>query len=75
MLLGKAAGGLSASTIALLKEAWSEEHARWSELSVGQTRRLLLGRRHPCPGEAGGERAVFGGHHRPHRTGKTSSSG
>jgi hypothetical protein len=28
-LLGKDAGGLSASTIALLKEAWSDEHARW----------------------------------------------
>jgi putative transposase len=30
-LLGKDAGGLSASTIARLKEAWSEEHARWSK--------------------------------------------
>jgi len=29
-LLGKDAPGLSASTIARLKEAWSEEHARWS---------------------------------------------
>jgi putative transposase len=28
-LLGKDAGGLSASTVARLKEAWSEEHARW----------------------------------------------
>ena len=35
-LLGKEAGGLSASTVARLKEAWSEEHARWSrrDLSV-----------------------------------------
>jgi putative transposase len=30
-LLGKDAGGLSASTITRLKEAWSEEHARWSK--------------------------------------------
>jgi transposase-like protein len=29
-LLGKDAGGLSASTISRLKEAWAEEHARWS---------------------------------------------
>ena len=30
-LLGKDAGGLSATTIGRLKEAWSEEHARWSK--------------------------------------------
>jgi putative transposase len=30
-LLGKDAGGLSASTIGRLKEAWSDEHARWSK--------------------------------------------
>jgi len=30
-LLGKDAGGLSAATISRLKEAWSEEHARWSK--------------------------------------------
>ena len=30
-LLGKDAGGLSASTIGRLKEAWSEEHTRWSK--------------------------------------------
>jgi transposase-like protein len=29
-LLGKDAGGLSASTIGRLKDAWSDEHARWS---------------------------------------------
>ena len=29
-LLGKDAGGLSASTIGRLKDAWSEEYARWS---------------------------------------------
>jgi putative transposase len=29
-LLGKGAAGLSASTIARLKDAWSEEHVRWS---------------------------------------------
>jgi transposase-like protein len=28
-LLGEEAGGLSASTVARLKEAWTEEHARW----------------------------------------------
>jgi putative transposase len=30
-LLGKEAGGLSASTIARLKDAWSDEHAHWSK--------------------------------------------
>jgi transposase-like protein len=30
-LLGKDAGGLSASTIGRLKEAWSQEHTRWSK--------------------------------------------
>src|SRR5205085_12208969 len=30
-LLGRDAGGLSASTIGRLKEAWCEEHARWSK--------------------------------------------
>jgi hypothetical protein len=29
-LLGKDAGGLSASTIGSLKDAWSDEHLRWS---------------------------------------------
>ncbi len=30
-LLGKEAGGLSAATVARLKEAWAEEHARWQK--------------------------------------------
>jgi transposase-like protein len=30
-LLGPDAGGMSASTVARLKEAWAEEHARWSK--------------------------------------------
>ena len=33
-LVGKGAPGLSASTIARLKEAWSEEHARWQKRSA-----------------------------------------
>jgi hypothetical protein len=51
-LLGKDAGGLSATTVGRLKEAWSEEHARWSKRrrqscsSVRQvkTRSILLQR-------------------------------
>src|ERR1700678_3872022 len=31
VLLGKDAGGLSASTIGRLKDTWSDEHARWSK--------------------------------------------
>ena len=43
-LLGPDAGGLSASSIARLKEAWSGEHARVVQTrSLGQTLRLLLG--------------------------------
>jgi transposase-like protein len=30
-LVGKDAGGLSATTVGRLKEVWSEEHARWSK--------------------------------------------
>ena len=37
-LLGKDAGGLSASTVARLKEAWSEEHARWSQRDLSTKR-------------------------------------
>jgi putative transposase len=37
-LLGKDAGGLSASTIARLKEAWSGEHARWSKRDLSAKR-------------------------------------
>ena len=37
-LLGKDAGGLSASTITRLKDAWSEEHARWSKRDLSAKR-------------------------------------
>ncbi len=37
-LLGKDAGGLSASTISRLKEAWSEEYARWSKRDLSAKR-------------------------------------
>jgi putative transposase len=37
-LLGKEAGGLSASTIGRLKEAWSEEHMRWSKRDLSAKR-------------------------------------
>ena len=37
-LLGKDAGGLSASTIGRLKEAWSEEHTRWSKRNLSAKR-------------------------------------
>jgi hypothetical protein len=41
-LLGKDAGGLSASTISWLKEAWSEEHVRWSKRDLSTKRYVLL---------------------------------
>jgi transposase-like protein len=37
-LLGKDAGGLSASAVGRLKEAWSEEHARWSKRDLSAKR-------------------------------------
>lgn len=37
-LLGKDAGGLSASTISRLKEAWLEEHVRWSKRDLSAQR-------------------------------------
>jgi putative transposase len=37
-LLGQDAGGLSASTIGRLKEAWSDEHARWSRRDLSSKR-------------------------------------
>ena len=37
-LLGKEAGGLSASTVGRLKDAWSEEHARWSRRDLSAKR-------------------------------------
>jgi transposase-like protein len=37
-LLGKDAGGLSASTIARLKDAWADEHARWLERDLSAKR-------------------------------------
>jgi Transposase, Mutator family len=37
-LLGKDAGGFSASTVARLKDAWSEEHARWSKRDLSAKR-------------------------------------
>jgi putative transposase len=37
-LLGKDAGGLSASTIGRLKDAWSDEHLRWSERDLSGKR-------------------------------------
>jgi putative transposase len=37
-LLGKDAGGLSASTVARLKDAWSDEHLRWSKRDLSAKR-------------------------------------
>jgi putative transposase len=37
-LLGKDAGGLSASTISRLKEAWAQEHAHWSKRDLSAKR-------------------------------------
>jgi transposase-like protein len=37
-LLGKDAGGVSATTVGRLKEAWSEEHARWSKRDLSAKR-------------------------------------
>ena len=36
-LLGKDAGGLPATTVGRLKEAWSQEHARWSKRDLSMS--------------------------------------
>jgi putative transposase len=41
-LLGRDAGGLSAATVARLKEAWSEEHARWARRDLSTKRYLYF---------------------------------
>ena len=41
-LLGKDAGGLSASTIGRLKDAWSEEHTRWSKRDLAAKRHVYF---------------------------------
>ena len=41
-LVGKDAPGLSASTIARLKEAWSQEHARWQKRDLSAKRYLYF---------------------------------
>ena len=52
-LLGKDAGGLSASTIARLKEAWVDEHTHWRDRDLSAKRICLrLGRWHLRPGPA-----------------------
>src|SRR4029077_10088153 len=68
-LLGKDAGGLSASTIGRLKDAWSDEQLEQAR-SVRQALRLLLGRRHPRPGSPGGRSPVLARHHWCHARGQ-----
>ena len=41
-LLGKDAGGLSASSIARLKEAWVDEHARWRDRDLSAKRYVYV---------------------------------
>jgi transposase-like protein len=41
-LLGPDAGGLSASTIARLKEGWADEHARWRERDLSSKRYVYV---------------------------------
>ena len=41
-LLGRDAGGLSASTIGRLKEAWCEEHTRWSKRDLSAKRYIYF---------------------------------
>src|SRR4051794_9389732 len=41
-LVGKNAPGLSASTIARLKEGWTEEHERWQKRDLSMKRYVYL---------------------------------
>ena len=51
-LLGKDAGGLSATTVGRLKEAWSEEHARWSKRDLS-AKVSCVGQYGSCLGTSG----------------------
>jgi hypothetical protein len=63
-LVGSDAGSLSASTIARLKEIWTDEHVLWLERDLGQALCLPLGRRHSRAGQTGRRGAM----HRHHRS-------
>jgi putative transposase len=48
-LLGKDAGGVSASTVGRLKQAWSQEHAGWSKRDLSAKRYVnFWADGHPC---------------------------
>jgi putative transposase len=64
-LVGKAASGLSASTIARLKEVWGEEHARWQKRDLSAKRYVYCWADGiPFGGPARGTGAVHSGDHR-----------
>jgi hypothetical protein len=78
-LLGKDASGLSATTIARLKDVWIDEHKRWSERDLSaksyvQELRLRLGRRRLPAGASGGRGAMHPGHHRRHAGGQEGAA-
>jgi putative transposase len=52
-LLGKDAGGLSASTIARLRDVWANQHTRWQKRDLSVKRYVYLGRRKAAE-ESGG---------------------
>ena len=63
-LLGKDAPGLSASTIARLKEVWIDEHEHWKKRDLCQALRLRVGRRHLPAGPPRRRQAMHPGDHR-----------
>ena len=74
-LLGKDAGGLSATTIGRLKEAWSEEHVRWSkrDLSAKHYVYFWADGIH-VQARLEDARPVSAGHHRRHAGGQEGAS-
>jgi hypothetical protein len=69
-LLGKDAPGLSATTIARLKEVWIDEHKRWSERDLSAKGYVYVW----ADGASGGRGAMHPGHHRRHAGGQEGTA-
>src|SRR5262249_31802064 len=67
-LLGRDAGGLSASTIGRLKEAWCEEYARWSKRDLSAKRSIYFWVDGIHPSRSNGP--MTADHHRSHPRGQ-----
>ena len=66
-LLGKDAPGSSATTLARLKEVWTDEHKRWSERDLSPKSYVYVWADGLPSGASGRQAAMHPGHHRRRR--------